>query len=209
MKEDKYYQSEREDIISLIPPDARHILDVGCGFGLMGRKLKEKRGDVEVIGIESEEGAINTARGNVDELIVGNIENIKLPFEQGYFDCIVYGDVLEHLKEPWKVLKEHTRYLKKGGWCIASIPNISHYSIIKSLLNDMWEYKPSGILDESHLRFFTREGIEQMFKNAGYAIEGEKRFMRASKSKKILNKLLFARFNHLLTEQYIVKARLG
>lgn len=206
-KEDKYYKSEREDIIALVPDDTRRVLDVGCGFGLMGKRLKEGR-NIEVIGIENEERVINIARDNVDQLIIGDVENMKLPLEQGYFDCIVYGDILEHLKEPWRLIGEHTRYLKKGGCCIASIPNISHYSILKGLLNDIWEYRPSGILDETHLRFFTLEGIRQMFKDAGYLIEEEKRYIRASKSKKILNKILLGRMEHLLTEQYIIKARL-
>lgn len=207
MKDSKYYESERKDIIALIPNDARRILDIGCGFGLMGKKLKGER-DIEIVGIENEEKVINIARDNVDELIIGDVEDLKPPFEQGYFDCLVYGDVLEHLKEPWKVLKEHTYYLKKGGWCIASIPNISHYSIIKSLLNNKWEYASSGILDETHLRFFTLEGIRKIFRDAGYTIEEERKYIRASKSKKLLNKLLRGRIEHLLTEQYIIKAKL-
>jgi len=208
MKEDKYYKSERKDIAALIPRDAKRILDVGCGFGLMGKNLKEER-EVEVVGIENEEKAVNIAKGNVDQLIIGDVENLKLPFESGYFDCIVYGEILEHLKDPWKVLREHAYYLKKKGLCIASIPNIAHYSIIKGLLNDIWEYKPSGILDEAHLRFFTLEGIKGMFKDAGYVVEQEKRYVRASKVKKALNILSGRRFEHLLTEQYLIKARLN
>jgi SAM-dependent methyltransferase len=207
-KEDKYYENEREDIITLIPNEIKRVLDVGCGFGYMGKRLRKERG-IEVIGIENEEKAVDTAKDNVDKLIIGDVENLKLPFERGYFDCLVYGDVLEHIKEPWRILKEHTYYLKSGGFCIASIPNISHYSVIKGLLNDLWEYKPSGILDETHLRFFTLEGIRSMFINSGYSIEEEKRYVRASKVKKLLNKLLGGRIEHLLTEQYVIKARLG
>ena len=206
-KEDKYYENEREDIIALIPSEAKRVLDVGCGFGHMGKRLREER-DIEVVGIENEERAIDVAKDNVDKLIVGNVESMKLPFEHGYFDCLVYGDVLEHLREPWRILKEHSCYLKNGGFCIASIPNISHYSIIKGLLNDLWEYKPSGILDETHLRFFTLEGARSMFRNAGYTIEEEKRYIRASKIKKLLNNLLGGKIEHLLTEQYVIKARL-
>lgn len=208
MREDKYYESERKDIIALIPAGASRLLDVGCGFGLMGKRLKEKIQNLEVTGIEREGEVINVARSNVDKLIVGDVENIKLPFEKDYFDCLVYGDVLEHLKDPWKLLKEHTYYLKRGGCCIVSVPNISHYSIIKGLLSDVWEYKPSGILDETHLRFFTLESIRKMFEDSGYAIEEEKRLLRGSKSKKLLNKILRGKMNYLLTEQYIVKAAL-
>jgi 2-polyprenyl-3-methyl-5-hydroxy-6-metoxy-1,4-benzoquinol methylase len=209
MNIDGYYESEREDIIALIPRGAKRILDVGCGFGLMGKKLKEKNGAVEIVGFEVEEKAAEVARKNVDTLIIGDVEEIKLPYENGYFDCLVYGEVLEHLKNPWKVMKEHTRYLKKEGCCIASMPNISHYSIIEALIKDRWDYKESGILDNTHLRFFTINGIRKMFAGAGYIIEEEKRYIRGSKVKKMIGRLFGNRAVHLLTEQYIIKGRLA
>ncbi|MEA3305807.1 MAG: class I SAM-dependent methyltransferase [Candidatus Omnitrophota bacterium] len=208
MKNSKYYENDRKDIIALLPNEVKRVLNVGCGFGLMGKRLGEERG-IEVVGIENQEEAAGIARANINKLIVGDVENLKLPFEKGYFDCLIYGEILEHLKDPWKVLNKHTYYLKKDGWCIASIPNIAHYSIIKGLLSNKWEYKPSGILDKTHLRFFTIEGIRKMFKDAGYTIEEEKKYIRASKSKKLLNKLLLGRINHLLIEQYLIKGRLS
>lgn len=199
-----YYASERGDIIALIPIEAKRILDVGCGFGLMGRSIKEKRKFVEVSGIEAEPNAIEIAKTNLDAVIAGDVESVKLPFENGYFDCIIYGEILEHLKDPWQTLKEHGKYLKKGGLCIASMPNISHYSIIKGLLKDEWDYKDSGILDKTHLRFFTIDGIRKMFRDAGYAILDEKRYIRASRVKKFLGKILGKSVLHLLTEQYTI-----
>ena len=207
MKEDKYYENEREDIIALIPHDARRVLDIGCGFGFMGNRLKKERG-IEVVGVENDEKAANIANGNVDKLIRGNVENLKLPFKEGYFDCIIYGDVLGCLRNPWKLLKEHTYYLKKGGCCIASVPNVAHYSIIQGLLRNRWEYVSSGLLDDDFLRFFTLEGIKKMFEDAGYTFEEKKRYVRASKSKKLLNRILGGKIEYLLTEQYIVRGRL-
>lgn len=207
-REGKYYASERNDIIDLIPSGVRRVLDVGCGYGNMGKKLRAQR-NAEVVGIEKEKAVLDVAKRNVDKLIIGDVEDTRLTFEKGYnFDCIVYGSILEHLKDPWKVLKEHSYFLKKGGYCLACLPNICHYSIIKELMKNRWEYKPEGILDESHLRFFTLSGIVKMFSDAGYTIEKEKRYVRASKSKKILNKILFGRIEYLLTEQYIVRGRL-
>jgi len=208
MKENKYYQGERKDIISLVPNNVRFLLDVGCGFGLMGKRLKEKQ-NIEIVGIEKEGKIADIAKSNLDRLIVGDVEDLKLPFRQGYFDCLVYGDILEHLREPWRLLKEHTYYLKKGGYCIASIPNISHYSVIKNLIKNKWEYTSAGILDDAHLRFFTLDSMRKMFKDAGYTIEEEKLYIRASKFKRFLNMLFGGRIKHLLVEQYLIKGRLG
>ena len=204
MDKNGYYGSEREDIIALIPDDAKRILDIGCGFGLMGKRIKEKRRSAEVIGLEAEPDAADVAKKNLDMLIVGDVESMKLPFEHGYFDCIVYGEILEHLKNPWQVLKGHSIYLKKGGLCIASMPNISHYSIIEGLLKDRWDYRDSGILDRTHLRFFTIGGIREMFLDAGYEILEEKRYVRVPRFKMLLGKILGSRALHLLTEQYVI-----
>lgn len=207
-KEGKYYSSSRDDIIALIPEDAGRVLDVGCGFGFMAKKLKEAR-HIEVVGIEKEGEAADVAKGNVDRLLTGDAEDMTLPFEKGYFDCITYGDVLGCLRDPWRLLKEHTRYLKKGGCCIASIANVAHYSIIKGLLRNKWEYVPAGLLDESCLRFFTLDGMKSMFRDAGYAFEEKKRYVRASKSKKILNRILRGKIEYLFTEQYLIKGVLS
>jgi len=207
MKEDNYYENSRDDIVALIPLDAKRVMDVGCGFGAMGARLKRDR-KVEVIGVESEAKAIDIARGNVDELIVGDVERLSLPFDEGYFDCIVYGDLLEHLKDPWSLLKSQSRYLKKGGHCIVSVPNISHYKILQDLLKDKWEYKSSGIMDRSHLRFFTLKGILATLEDCGYAVTQIQRRVRASAAKKLINSLLLGRITHLLVEQYVIKARL-
>ncbi|MDP3788857.1 MAG: class I SAM-dependent methyltransferase [Candidatus Omnitrophota bacterium] len=209
MNTDDYYGSEREDIIALIPPDARRVLDVGCGFGLMGKRLKQKNSAIEVVGLEAEGKAAETAKKNIDKVITGDVEGLKMPFQDRYFDCLVYGEVLEHLKNPWQVLKEHASYLKKGGCCILSMPNISHYSIIEGLLRDKWDYKDSGILDNTHLRFFTINGIRKMLNDAGYIIEDEKRYIQGSRVKKAIGKLLGKRAAHLLTEQYLIKGRLA
>ena len=207
MRTESYYRSERRDIIELVPSDVRRVLDAGCGEGLMCRRLKEKTG-AEIVGIEKNEKVADTARANVDTILVGDVEAIELPFEKGYFDCIVYGDVLEHLKEPLKLLKRHKYYLRRDGICIASLPNVAHYSTVQSLLKNKWDYTSEGILDETHLRFFTADGAREMFHKAGYTVCGERKYYRASVAKRVLNRMLLGKIDHLLVEQFIIKARL-
>jgi SAM-dependent methyltransferase len=173
----------------------------------MGQTLKGiKGGEVEVIGVEREPSAGKIASGVLNRVFVGDVEKTELPFAEGYFDCIVYGDLLEHLFNPWSLLKRHRLLLRAGGRVIASIPNIAHYRIIKMLLKNEWNYSEAGILDRDHLRFFTLKRIKEMFENAGLNIVRIERKIGASKSKKIMNLLLCNILLDKITEQYIVVA---
>ncbi|MDP8217458.1 MAG: class I SAM-dependent methyltransferase [Candidatus Theseobacter exili] len=207
MNQDTYFSCERNDIISMIPESSIHILDIGCGFGEMGKKLKERR-NVEIIGVEKDEKAAKRARNCLDDVISGDIEKLKLPYKEGYFDCIIYGDILEHLIDPWQIVKEHVYYLKNGGYCIASIPNISHYKIIQSLIKNRWDYLKAGILDKTHLRFFTKNSIYSLFYDAGYMIEETRDVLRASKVKKMINLILGRSVQYLFVEQYIIRGKI-
>lgn len=104
---------------------------------------------------------------DINKVIVGDVEKIDPQFPDEYFDFIIFGDVLEHLIEPEKILKSYTKYLKNDGRIIASIPNIKNYIIMFNLIvRDKFEYKDSGILDRTHLRFFTKREIINMFKRS-------------------------------------------
>ncbi|MFC1576598.1 class I SAM-dependent methyltransferase [Candidatus Omnitrophota bacterium] len=204
----EYYGAKGEDIIEFVPRDAKHVLDIGCGLGLTGKAIKKSRKDkVEVIGVEMESEIARQAEGSLDMVIVGNIETLKLPFEKGYFDCIIYGDLLEHLVDPWGLLAKHKDFLKEGGTVIARIPNIAHYRTIKMLFRKEWTYEDRGILDRTHIRFFALKSIKEMFANAGFDIINIGHRISASKVKKVLNKLLFGAILDYITEQYIIVAK--
>ena len=165
-----YFIQAREEMLSFISPSARRILDVGCGAGNFGALVKSHTGG-EVWGIEisAQEGA--EARTKLDKLIVGDIEKDGLGLPQSYFDCIVFNDVLEHLYNPWVVLKSWKSFLRDGGNIVASIPNVRYFPHISHLLrNKRWDYEDDGILDRTHLRFFTERTIRDMFHDCGYEI---------------------------------------
>ncbi|AMM40511.1 Methyltransferase type 11 domain protein [Candidatus Desulfofervidus auxilii] len=164
-----YYRQERKDVEALIPKEARRILDVGCGEGILGKRLLEK-GVKEVVGVEIEQAVCEKARENLSIVICGNIEEIDLPFEEKYFDCIVFADILEHLKDPLSVVKKLKKHLKDSGVVVASIPNVRYYQVINMLVDGYWTYGDYGILDRTHLRFFTKKEILALFKNAGFEI---------------------------------------
>jgi len=167
-KED-YYRQKRKDVETLIPDHSMIILDVGCGEGTLGKRLLEK-GTKEVVGIEIQPEVSERARGNLSRVICGDIEKIDLPFEEGHFDCIVFADILEHLKAPLSVVKKLKKHLKDSGVVVASIPNVRYYLVINMLVEGHWKYGDYGILDRNHLRFFTKKEIEALFEDAGFEI---------------------------------------
>lgn len=158
-------------IIKYIGND-KTVLDVGCSTGYIARELKKK--GCHVVGIEIDEVAAEMARNYCGKVIVGDIEEVKeLPYPDGYFDVIILSDVLEHLKRPDVVLLKLKRYLKPGGFVIASIPNIARLEYRLKLLFgkfDYEDYEKSGILSSAHLRFFTRKTARKLFETSGYKI---------------------------------------
>lgn len=168
---DLYYQMNRPDVAKLIPNTCKRILEVGCGYGGLGRLLKV-RGNVQMHGVEINLDADKHLQGIYDSYVIGNIETIDIVFPPEYFDCIVLADVLEHLIDPWSVLRNLTSYLKTDGYVIASIPNIRNLALLYNLLvRGTWKYTDSGLLDRTHLRFFTRKEISHLFDQAGLEIE--------------------------------------
>lgn len=173
--EDGYFDRINLDILKNIPIYAKKILEIGCGTGALGYKYKQSNSRCEYHGIELSEKAVDYAisQNRLDSIQIGDIEKSSLNnfgFDKESFDCIIYGDVLEHLIDPWNTIINHSEYLKQNGLIISSIPNISNFSIIYQLLKGKWTYQDEGLLDRTHLRFFTLESIKQMFSSANMAI---------------------------------------
>jgi methionine biosynthesis protein MetW len=208
------YVGYRKDILSIIPKNAKKVLDVGCSVGALGEQLKISNNKVEVVGVEIDKNMAQIAKNKLDNVIVGNIEELDLDkiFDLNYFDCIILADVLEHLKNPWDVLKTLTNYLNKNGVIIASIPNIRHYTSILSLIfKGHWPYRERGIHDKTHLRFFTLKNINELFEYSNLKITTIKRKYRIIEHPHPLN--IFARYLALpivkdfLTYQYLIIAK--
>ena len=163
------YESTREDLMLHVPLDAKDVLDIGCANGLFGQLLKERQRCV-VTGIECDTELVNMAKARLDNVISGDIEEIIDRGSLGRFDCILCGDLLEHLNDPWKVVSGLKRHLKKEGLFVTSVPNIANWAIICEMLKGRWDYVPFSILSGTHLRFFTRHSLKELFEDAGYRI---------------------------------------
>lgn len=168
-----YSSGVHYDILGLIDEKKNsniRVLDIGCACGGTLLEIKNRYKKAELYGIELNKKAANIAK-LIADVKIENIENGNLSYEEKYFDYIILGDVIERLYDPCEVLKNIKKYLKDNGKILSSIPNVMHYSVIKQLLNGNWSYEDTGILDRTHIRFFTLNEINNMFIKAGYELK--------------------------------------
>jgi 2-polyprenyl-3-methyl-5-hydroxy-6-metoxy-1,4-benzoquinol methylase len=164
-----YFDFARPEMLALIPMSARAVLEIGCGHGRLGESLKARQ-PCEVTGIELDERAAAVARGRLDLVFAGDIGRLESKGWEAYFDVVTLGDVLEHLVDPARQLARIRSWLKSDGVVIASIPNVRHHGVVRSLLEGNWTYEPAGILDETHLHFFTKRTIQATFEATGFKV---------------------------------------
>ena len=165
-----YYGCIRNEMLKYLPQNAKKILDVGCGEACFSFLVKQKN-NAEVWGIELNRNAAEASKEKIDKVIIGNITDKIDELPNNYFDCIYFNDVLEHLYDPYSILKKIKSKLTSDGIIICSLPNIRYISVLKDLiLHKEWKYVDSGPLDFTHLRFFTKKTIIEMFKQLDYSI---------------------------------------
>jgi 2-polyprenyl-3-methyl-5-hydroxy-6-metoxy-1,4-benzoquinol methylase len=164
----RVYPSERPDVIARLPSGLGRVLDVGCGRGFFGHALVESGKATSVGGVDISPEAIDHAKGKLESAYVIDLDQEHVPFPRASFDTLIYADVLEHLKFPWKVVRSQRTLLKPAGRAYCSVPNVGHSRVLFSLLRQRWDYESEGVFDYTHLRFFTRRSVIAMFTTAGY-----------------------------------------
>jgi SAM-dependent methyltransferase len=157
-------------VVELVEPGSR-VLEFGCASGYMSQVLRERL-SASVVGVELDAEAARLAATHCDRVLVGDAEELDLEAELGVerFDAVLFADVLEHLRDPAALLRRVRPFVAEGGVVVASIPNVAHASVRLALLAGSFRYREEGLLDQGHLRFFTREGIQDLFEGAGYLI---------------------------------------
>ena len=207
-KNNSYFTEIRKDLLDLIPLNKRSltVLEVGSGDGST-LKYAIKNGYANTIhGIEL--CAIDNSFQKDDDFtsfIIGNIEQIDLPYEVNSIDVIICGDVLEHLIDPLKVLEKLKVILKYDGILIASIPNFREYSVIKKVfLQGDFGYEKSGILDKTHLRFYCKKNIKELFINAGFQLSLVTNNLNRYPKRQQINNFTFGIFEEFLSVKYNV-----
>lgn len=173
---DDYYSRVNSDLLSRTPLNSRVVIEIGCGAGSFAAAYLSLNPQARYIGVEVHGPSVDEARSRCSAVIHGDIESQSTYIELDRLldgdlaDVVIFGDVLEHLRDPWGVLRALKTRVRDGGTCIACIPNVAHWTILQQQMCGNWNYEESGLLDRTHLRFFTRRSAESMLLSAGWNV---------------------------------------
>ena len=174
-----YYDLVNPSLLAKIRSEHRRILEVGCGAAGLGAQCKRVDPDREVWGLELDAEAASIAADRIDRVLVTDLDALDtLPGDAGRFDLVTYGDVLEHLRDPGRLLDVLGAHLAVSGEILVSIPNVGHWSVVQQLLAGTFRYEDAGLLDRTHIRFFTPATFHALLDEHGYVVTDETRVVQ-------------------------------
>lgn len=206
---ESYFTHARPEMQPFVPATARRVLDIGCGAGAFGAALKMRNESVSVTGVEIDPEAAEAAGARLDLVLTGDAAAALPRLQDQYFDAIVLNDVLEHVVDPEALLRQLRVHVAEGGCVVASIPNVREFFTVCDLvLRGRWDYVDEGILDRTHLRFFTRASLPGLFERGGYTLELVTGINRSGSAKfRLFNLLSLGRFSDMGYLQFACVAR--
>jgi 2-polyprenyl-3-methyl-5-hydroxy-6-metoxy-1,4-benzoquinol methylase len=206
-KTDDYFGHARTVVVPLLPAGrVDRILDVGCGRGDTLAYLRAQGRCTWTCGVELFPEAGEAARDRLDEMHIGNIEHLELPIPPASLDVVLCLDVLEHLIDPWATAARLAALLKPGGVLIASIPNVRHFRVVLPLLfRGSWKYADFGLMDRTHLRFFTKASAIELLESAGLTVDAVRTSGMESLSKRALAAASFGALEPFFVFQYLLR----
>ncbi|NNM52246.1 MAG: class I SAM-dependent methyltransferase [Pseudomonadales bacterium] len=207
--DDTYYQGERRELLPYIPMLGDRLLDVGCGEGGFAAMLKRERGYQEIWGMEYDEKSAAVASSLLNRVIPGDASNALGALPDDYFNLICLNDVIEHLIWPEAFLAGLKQKLTQDARIFCSIPNLRQYRLLWNLLQSQdFEYTDSGLLDRTHLRFFTRKTMLTLLDRAGFEPTSVIGWGTTKSWKfKILNALTLWRGNDMMHSHFFILAK--
>ena len=165
----EYYLGERLEVVPLLPKEYSRVLEIGCGDGGFRNNLNQEH---EYWGVEPVEPIAKLAQEKLDKVLVGTYEEVESRIPNNYFDLVICNDVIEHMPDHDKFFQSIKEKLKKDGSLVGSIPNVRYIgNLWELLIRKDWEYKDIGILDRTHLRFFTMKSLIRALSNNAFSIE--------------------------------------
>ena len=172
MQQTPVHEIHNVDLLNVLPMNANRIFEIGCSSGALAREFKKINPNCDYCGVDIDENYCELAKRYCDSVLTVNIENVDNAFYQEHSDkdCWIFGDSLEHLVDPWKVLREIRKVIPKNGVIAASIPNAQHWSVFAKLSIGDFRYVDSGLFDRTHLRWFTKSTIIELFNDCGFKV---------------------------------------
>jgi SAM-dependent methyltransferase len=173
MKQTPAHSIVNHDLLALMPRHARRVVEVGCMHGALGQAFRTINPGVHYTGVDIDPAYAEVASRSLDRALAGDVELFGTPVFDSLFpsDCWVFGDCLEHLRDPWRVVRNIREKIDADGCLVACIPNAQHWSVQMRLATGLFRYEDSGLLDRTHVRWFTRVTMIEMFQQAGWRIE--------------------------------------
>ena len=206
-KPEGYFLGARADFVSELAVNLQaRILEIGCGEGGTGCLALQQVKCGTYCGVELFASAADKAKDRISEVVVGNVEEIDLPWPGEHFDVLILSEILEHLVDPWTVLRKLHPLLKPGARVFASSPNVANHRIIRMLMRGEWNLTDMGLMDRTHLRWFTPQSYRDLFESCGYAVDFVGQVGTLSAKAKILSTLSFGRLRHLFITQLNLRA---
>ncbi len=209
-KDTLYFGHVRREIAPVLPVHCGRVLELGCGAGATLGWLKQRRGTTSTTGIELFPGAAERAQQLADVVYCLDFERQPLPDPHATFDTVICLDVLEHMVDPWSTVDRLvTQHLAPGGTLVVTVPNVQHHTVVLPLLlHGSWTYADAGILDRTHLRFFTRQSALSLIEHTALTAGTCHPLSFAdNRLKRIVNRMTMRCFEGLLTPQYLLSAR--
>jgi SAM-dependent methyltransferase len=200
-----YFGGVRRDFLALLPRDGRaDVLEIGCGFGETGAAALAAGLCQTYTGVELVPQAAAIARTRLTKVLEGDVERMELPLPAQHFDAVLMSEVLEHLVDPWTLVKRIAHLLKPGALVLASSPNVAQISVLRGLLADRWDLTEAGVMDRTHLRWFTQTSYRRMFEDAGIRVDQLHAMAPPGPAGRVFNLLTLNRFRHLTMRQICV-----
>jgi SAM-dependent methyltransferase len=207
-KPESYFANARHDIARMLQtgPEAS-ILELGCGAGGTGGAVLQAGKAGRYVGIELSPTAAAAASRRLTDVLIGDVQELDLTALEGSFDALVISEVLEHLTDPWTTLSRLRQCLRPGGYVYASSPNVAHWKVIRGLLRGRFQYEEKGVMDQTHLRWFTPASYEGLFRTSGFDVLEVRPIAPLRPKARMLNWLSGGRLRHLFMNQIMLVGR--